>query len=705
MTAFLRLLDAAADQKGAVLDHALTAWRAGETPEGVFEVDPRSFEQVPGSPFAYWVSERIRRLFTELPAFEGAGRTVKQGLATADDFRFVRTWWEVDAAVPGRKWFPFAKGGAYSPFYADVPLVVNWGNEGREIRNNLNDRGQVRSNVWMLRSTASDFFFRPGLTWPLRTNGLSLRAVGSGGVFGHKGPMAFVASDSPEELLALNALAQSLPFLRLVELQLARTDLAQSFEVGLIASTPLPSLGLDGNREMARIARIAARARRRLDHVVQYSHSFLVPALLTVAGTAIRSRSERWAAFQDATAEEASTLQSQVNNIAFELYRIEGEDRRQMEEGFGSLTAGSDDDEDAGDAEDTEEAAEGVDQVSLVEALLEWTLGVALGRFDVRLATGERPSPPDPEPFDPLPVCSPGMLQDDDGLPATSGPAGYPLDLPPDGILVDDPGHPWDVVARMEAVLDLVAGAQAHQWIQEAEAILSLDLRSWLRRQAFERHLKRYSRSRRKAPIFWHLAPKSREYGVWLYSPVATRDTMYRILNDYVDPRRKGAERRLIELRQESGDRPTAQQRRELAAQESLVTELRAFREELARVAPLWAPFRDDGVVLNCTVLWRLFDHHRAWQKECKAKWGELAKGKYDWAGWAMHLWPDRVVRACAADRSIAMAHGLEDALWAEGEDGNWAPREDVGDQLVRLTAERRSPALEAALDEFVRSE
>ncbi len=96
---FLRLLR---DQdKAAALAEAVAAVRAGRTLNPstelragpvVYAVDPASFRQVPSSPFAYWVSERIRRLFTELPPFESEGRTVKQGLATADDFRFVRAW-------------------------------------------------------------------------------------------------------------------------------------------------------------------------------------------------------------------------------------------------------------------------------------------------------------------------------------------------------------------------------------------------------------------------------------------------------------------------------------------------------------------------------------------------------------------------------------------------------------------------------------
>ncbi len=375
-----------------------------------------------------------------------------------------------------------------------------------------------------------------------------------------------------------------------------------------------------------------------------------------------------------------------------------------MEEGFAGLFFSEESTDEATDNDEDDEEVEGADPFSACEALLEWTLGVAVGRFDVRLATGERQPPPDPDPFDPLPVCSPGMLQDENGLPARAAPAEYPLDLPPHGILVDDPGHPWDVVTRMEAVFDLVARDQAHAWIQEAEEILGRDLRDWLRRYAFERHLKRYSRSRRKAPLFWHLAPKSREYGIWLYSPTATRDTFYRIQNDYLDPKLKAAERRLLELRQHAGASLTGQQRKDLTAQESLVEELRAFREQVALIAPLWKPFRDDGVVLNCAALSPLFDHHRAWQKECAKKWDELAAGKYDWAGWAMHLWPERVVVACAADRSLAIAHGLEEALWVEGEDGKWEPRTDADEQIATLTAERRSPAIEAALDAYQRA-
>ena len=127
------------------------------------------------------------------------------------------------------------------------------------------------------------------------------------------------------------------------------------------------------------------------------------------------------------------------------------------------------------------------------------------------------------------------------------------------------------------------------------------------------------------------------------------------------------------------------------------MVELRGFHDEIARVAPLWRPDLNDGVILNHSPLWRIIAH-RPWQKSVKENWGELAAGKYDWGHLAMHLWPERVVPKCAADRSLAIAHGLDEVFWVEGTDGKWqqrpVPRRSV-DELVR---ERTSPSVKAAL-------
>ena len=124
--------------------------------------------------------------------------------------------------------------------------------------------------------------------------------------------------------------------------------------------------------------------------------------------------------------------------------------------------------------------------------------------------------------------------------------------------------------------------------------------------------------------------------------------------------------------------------------------------DEVERVAPLWNPDLDDGVVIVIAPLWRLVPQHKAWQKELKTNWDALCAGKYDWAHLAMHLWPERVVPKCAEDRSLAIAHGLEDVFWEEGADGKWTAREEPTRPVDELVAERTSPAVKAALESLL---
>jgi hypothetical protein len=252
--------------------------------------------------------------------------------------------------------------------------------------------------------------------------------------------------------------------------------------------------------------------------------------------------------------------------------------------------------------------------------------------------------------------------------------------------MVDDEGHPEDIAANIRA-------AASEAKFDEVQHI-----RTWLSRDFFSLHLKMYSKGGRKAPIYWQLATPSATYSIWLYIHAFTRDTMYRVQNDYVMPKLLLEERRLETLRQELRDRSTAAERRALADQESFVDELRAFLDDVKRVAPLWNPDLDDGVIINFAPLWRLVPHYRPWQKELKTTWDALCAGKYDWAHLAMHLWPERVVPKCAMDRSIAIAHKLEDVFWEKATDGKWSARPMPTRSMDQLILERTSPAVKDAL-------
>ena len=110
----------------------------------------------------------------------------------------------------------------------------------------------------------------------------------------------------------------------------------------------------------------------------------------------------------------------------------------------------------------------------------------------------------------------------------------------------------------------------------------------------------------------------------------------------------------------------TAKERAELQELRDFQAELQELHDELLRVAQLpWKPNLNDGVLITASPLWKLFRLPK-WQKDLKACWEELATGDYDWAHLAYTIWPDRVREKCKTDRSIAIAHGLEELCEVE---------------------------------------
>ena len=669
MTTFIRLLEAAVDEKATGLKSAVDALCQDATPASnphrfVFECEPTQFSDVPGSPFAYWVSETVRSCFGRLPPFESDTRSAAVGLQTSDDFRFVRAGWEVAPASMNERWFPFAKGGTYSPYYADVFLGVNWEARGHEMKAWAGSL--YNESHWSRILKNTHLIGRPGLTWPLRGVRISTQAVPAGCVFSVAGKMAFTR---PEELNTFLAIFNSTPFAYLVR---CLSDAVRiQFEVGLIQQTPIPQISSKGRGLLEADGRRAWSVKRSLDTVNETSHAFILPSGLN----------ERITGLDKTTVEvELAQIQRRIDDRAFELYGIGAEDRAVIESSNRTPVDSGEGAEGTNDEEEPDDTDTGTLDADESAAVISWLVGVAFGRFDPRLVTGERAVPPEPEPFDPLPSRSPGMWPEGEA----------PKDVP--DILVDDSGHAADLTARIKQIAERV------DW-QPPE-----DVRAWLSREFFPLHIKMYSKSRRKAPIYWQLATPSGSYSVWLYLHALTKDTLFRVQHEYAAPKLLHEEQRLESVRREFGENPARSERKQIDEQEAFVAELRAFLEEIQRIAPLWSPDLDDGVIINFAPLWRLVPQCKSWQKELKATWDELCAGEYDWAHLAMHLWPERVVPKCAKDRSLAIAHGLEEVFWVENSEGKWVARVTPSRTLEELVRERTSPAVKAALDSLLQA-
>ena len=483
------------------------------------------------------------------------------------------------------------KGGEFSRFYSDIHLLIDWQDNGNFIRT----FGNLRN---------LNFFFRPGLTWSRRTTSrLSMRVLPRNCIFADKGPAIFICDDDYQSLLALLAVVNSAVFQLFVEIQLAAADAAaRSYEVGIIQRTPVPDLTSEYITTLATLARRAWSLKRNLDTVTQTSHAFNLPGLLQVGGISIAERSQSWANHVAEIEAELTQSQAKIDALAFDLYGIGGRDCATLEHTEINPEATAADDDEDNDAI--------ADPLSHTQEMIAYALGVAIGRFDVRLATGARSAPPEPEPFDPLPVCSHGMLVGIDDLPPVSPaelPANYPIPVSFNSSILDDDGHPNDLITHLRQALEIIWGDRASEIEQEACQILGVrTLLDYFRNYTptktkasfFAEHLSRYSKSRRQAPIYLPLSTRSGSYTLCLYYHRLTDQTLYTAINDYIEPKLLRTRDRATQLRNKT-DR-TTRESKQLETLQDLESELTDLCDELLRIAKLpYQPNLNDGVQIT----------------------------------------------------------------------------------------------------------
>jgi hypothetical protein len=685
-THFIRLLNS--DDKAIDLRDAI---RGISSKAQIFDVGLESLRSIPGSPFAYWVSESLRRLFSSLPQFESGDRIARKGLTTSDDARYVRCWWEPDLEQADERWATYAKGGSVRSFYADLSCVVRWDWEQRTIPGYIGRPGRESPTV-----ECADLMGKPGLTWPLRASTFSPSAFPSTSVFSARG---YVIQAPESELLWLLAFTSSAAFDAIFKMCLGRSGYPE-FIVGVLQRLPLPEgrLDDDARRRLATLGLRAWSLRRSLDTSVETSHAFTLPALLQVDGKDVAQRSAAWTGHREKVEDQIGKIQQEIDDLCFSLYQIGESDRQAIVDGFASVEMENAESEveESGDSNEVDRESIG-DERSLTTELISWMIGAAFGRFDVRLATGIRPIPVVLGPFDTLPTHSPGMIVSD----ATPFAEGVSPAFPSNGLLTDDAGHERDIIEAIHEISQTTFGDAAGTiWDQASELLdpKSKSIRSWVASEFYDHHLKQYSMNRRKAPQIWQIAVPSKRFSVWMYSQRLTRDTFIQIQNDITGPKLAYEEAKLANMSPATQDGRVSAEGKEIESQRAFVDELRDLHDQVKRVAPLWIPSLDDGVMLTMCTMWRLFPHNKGWQRELKAKWLELVAGKFDWSQLAMHYWPERVVPKCATDRSLAIAHGLVSNFWFEDEDGKWKSNEKPRRSIDVIVRERTSKVVQAAL-------
>jgi hypothetical protein len=164
IASFIKLNDLYEMRRKAVFDSAYIDLCSNIPNERVFNIKQPILKKIKGYPFIYWISDDFRQ------KFEGndlnSVMDIKQGIATADNNRFLRFWWEVlpstisESPEDGKKWIKYSKGGPYNKWYGNLWTIINWANDGYEIKHFADVNGKIKSAV-----RNSEYYFRDAITY------------------------------------------------------------------------------------------------------------------------------------------------------------------------------------------------------------------------------------------------------------------------------------------------------------------------------------------------------------------------------------------------------------------------------------------------------------------------------------------------------------------------------------------------------------
>ena len=207
-----------------------------------FEIRQSDLFKIPGAPIAYWVSANLRNAFLTGTALKTIGDT-RQGMATSDNNRFLREWYEVsysriffnasdrEAAIQSsKKWFPYNKGGAFRRWYGNCEYVLNWENDGEEVISYA--AYLYRSPTRTIKSISE--YFKPSISWSKVTaGGFSMRYFEEGFIFDVAGCSIF--ADNNRTLYTLLGFTNSL----VAKAILDSISPTLNYEAGHVASLPV----------------------------------------------------------------------------------------------------------------------------------------------------------------------------------------------------------------------------------------------------------------------------------------------------------------------------------------------------------------------------------------------------------------------------------------------------------------------------------
>lgn len=206
--------------------------------ENKYVADETSYERIPGKLYAYWILPEVAHAFEEYSALRDVA-AVKNGMSTTNNNRFVRWWFECaidnigfgcenaeQSVLTGRKWFPYNKGGEYRKWYGNIGLVVNWKNNGQEIK-------KAAEGASGGRIVSQEYYFKQSVSWSKVSSGkFALRLYPTGFLFDVAGPGIFADYETQKYVMGvINS--------RISRVCLQELYPTMNYEMGQVSSFPI----------------------------------------------------------------------------------------------------------------------------------------------------------------------------------------------------------------------------------------------------------------------------------------------------------------------------------------------------------------------------------------------------------------------------------------------------------------------------------
>ena len=511
---FLRLIEGSCEA-----DKTIALQEACKNPNCAwfFRAPAADFKKIPGSPIAYWVSDRVREIFVE-----GTGLrqlvTVKQGMATSDNGRFLRNWHEVSAnntvykcqsleesALRDERWYPYNKGGDFRKWFGNNELLVNWWHNGFELK----EFQSTLNQGWHVRLKSREYYFKPSITWTFVSSAFfGVRYSPEGFIFDVGGSSAFPSGEYLYLYTAYLCSKITYEFLQAVNPTL-------SFQVENIAILPVLENKLDSALEAAcNICRSNINISKSDWDSFETSWDFTELPLLqpdyhqpTFKATYNKLRTH-WCEMTL----EMQRLEEENNRIFIEAYRLQDESTPEVP--LNEITLTCNPHYRYGNNKNDDELA-ALLLADTMKEFISYSVGCMFGRFS---------------------LDKPGLIlaNQSETIEDYLSQVPEPTFMPDKDNVIPMLDGDWfidDIAERFKKFLRMTFGDEHYEenltFIEDA---IGKDIRKYFLKDFYNDHVRRY----KKRPIYWLFSSPKGSFNALIYLHRYRPDTASVVLNDYL---------------------------------------------------------------------------------------------------------------------------------------------------------------------------